>query len=273
MYLHYQIDWRRRGYHTPSLYNDVPAEVQDLGEEWAALQRHFGAARRGNFGSLSELIELTYTTSSSMMRQLFLYILADAGPRATLKRLAEHALGAWEPDYGAAVAHALADAGVASLLPDVLTLYDRLFDVEDASTVPMHLSVRLEPSWGEVGKYPLDEAGFDAHFAGLEQAVATLRAGLADPHASLLRGEVYGVRRLAELYLDLLAGDEEERWMWPMFRRMFEAATGIDMSDCYEDRACKPLFTAAKLENFLDSPESHRYEHGARYFWGHRIPD
>ncbi len=270
MYLPFQIDWQGRGYFTPSLYPPVPADLSDLHPEWSSLQRQFMLARRGEFDQLGELIDAARETESGMMRLYFLYLLSDAAPLSTLRVLADDALDSWHPEYPVYVAIALINSGVLSLVPDVLELYARR--VDNAPSLPLSLSFRLEPARGLVAEKLPEDDDAEIYTAKVAEYHAQLEGRIGRADAPVFRGEMFGVRRLAELYLEALK-DRDAAWLWSKYRRFFEAATGIDMSDCYTARDTRPLTTSAKLEAFLSSHEAQRYEHGVRYFWGHRIPD
>jgi hypothetical protein len=56
-------------------------------------------------------------------------------------------------------------------------------------------------------------------------------------------------------------------------RERFEPMTGIDCTDFFTPTPWTPLAAAAIAEEFLASPQSHAYEEGVRYFFGHRLPD
>ena len=58
----------------------------------------------------------------------------------------------------------------------------------------------------------------------------------------------------------------------PYLREKFEACTGIDCSDFYDDGDFQPLTAAARLEAWLESDQPNKYLPGERYFFGHRIP-
>jgi hypothetical protein len=82
-------------------------------------------------------------------------------------------------------------------------------------------------------------------------------------------GDRFGVVRFARLLLDRLRTPPIPVY----WRRKFEASTGINCSAFYENRTFRPLTAASIIEAFLDSPGAADYEDGARYFFGHRIPD
>lgn len=272
MYAPYQVDWNHRGYFTPSLHGAELPEDPGLHPEWRSLQAHFTKLRQGEFQDQGQLVALARDASCGMMRQCFLMLLCDAGTRQTLRALADDALDSWDGVYPQDVAMTLAKTGVLRLVPDVLELFARRCDGGNFSSVlPLKLSRALEPEWGPLSDWDKADDDGELYCAKVEAFMPGFieRVG---PDATVLYGQEFGVRYLAERFLELL-GDFERRGDWLHLRQMFEGSTGIDMSAGYVQRESRPLKLAAILEDFLESPEAARYEHGARYFWGHRIPD
>lgn len=270
MYLSYQIDWQGRGYHTPSLYGEPLPKSPDTRAGWPILQAHFAALRNGDFSRIHELVAHASTARWGDLQQYYLYLLSDAAPERVLRMLADDALDSWLIEYPVDVAFALMRAKVLSFVPTILELYARR--VEDAPSLPLELSLMLEPEPKLLAERLPEDDDAKIYTAQAAKYHARLAASIGRANAPVFRGEVFGVRRFAALYLEALE-DRDNAWLWSTYRRTFEAATGIDMSDCYEARNTKPLTTSAKLEAFLASPDAQRYEHGVRYFWGHRIPE
>ena len=272
MYFPYQIDWAHRGYFTPSLHGAEMPVHTDVHDDWHQLQSHFTALRQGRFDGQRELISLARDTSSGMMRRYFLMLLTDAGTTSTLRALADDALDSWDGLYPQEVAFALANTGLLEFIPDVLELYARRCDGETFSIVlPLKVSRALEPERSSLAYWDkIDEDG-ELYCAKVEAFMPGFIERLGQHEGAALYGQRFGVRYLAERFIELL-GIWDRRGEWPRLRQMFEGSTGIDLSPGYEGRELQPLKIAALLEDFLDSPEAARYEHGVRYFWGHRIP-
>ncbi|EDM81683.1 hypothetical protein PPSIR1_22239 [Plesiocystis pacifica SIR-1] len=273
MYASYQIDWGNRGYFTPSLHGaEMPTNTQ-LHPAWRLLQRHLKSLAAGEFGELNELISLARGSSSGMMRECFLYLLTDAGTPSALRALADDALDSVHPEYPAQVAQALAQTGMLQFMPDVLELYARRHDGGTfATALPLMVSQVLEPAWGPLSDWDEHDDDGELYCAKVEAFLPGFIDRIGSPSATALYGQLFGVRYLAESFIDLL-GDWDRRGEWPRLRQSFEGSTGIDLSPGYQDRHANPLKIRAILEDFLESPEAERYEHGVRYFWGHRIPD
>jgi len=274
MYAPHQIDWSNRGYFTPSLHGEEMPPNPSRHAEWSQLQRHFTALMAGDFSQQRELIQLAHSASSGMMRRYFLYLLTDAGTAPVLRALADHTLETMHLDLPEEVAEALAKTGMIQFIPDVLELYARCHDGGTFSIVlPRLLSTALEPELGELSLWDEDnDDDGELYCAKVEAFLPGFIEGIGQADAKVLYGQVFGVRYLAERFIEVL-GDWDRRLEWVRLRQMFEGSTGIDLSLGYEGRKLHPLKIAAILEDFLASPEAARYEHGARYFWGHRIPD
>src|SRR5690606_18492952 len=84
-------------------------------------------------------------------------------------------------------------------------------------------------------------------------------------------GEPLSPRRLAERIC--VVEDRSPQFTLAELRERFEPMTGIDCTDFFTPQPWTPLAATAIAEDFLASEASHRYEPGARYFFGHRIPD
>ncbi|PRP95380.1 hypothetical protein ENSA5_39650 [Enhygromyxa salina] len=85
-------------------------------------------------------------------------------------------------------------------------------------------------------------------------------------------GELLSPRTLAR-HICAPIGTHYLRHQISCMRERFEPMTGIDCTDFFTSDPWTPLAAAAIAEDFLASDASARFEDGARYFFGHRIPD
>ncbi len=89
----------------------------------------------------------------------------------------------------------------------------------------------------------------------------------------VLHGQQFSVRGLALRLQNHLRGSEINDVYVARDRHRFESATGIDCRKFFNKGSVKVMAAAAIVEEFLESPESEKYEDGVRYFFGHRIPE
>jgi hypothetical protein len=298
------IDFRFRGYFTPAFWSPQPEE-DDERPEWDIVRPCFQAARAGRFEELERLLDLVFPppgltfdlldpqTGFTPMRfglveQAARFLLGDAGTDAQLEainaRVAETPDNFFDSVHVARLCDCLAVWGRLSAAKTIYQNYDGcvigygrgygLVVGDDAKGHPGYLTTMLEPEWGPVADLPHGDtiADFEAYHQRFLGVYEQVLAKIGDEKAIVAFGEPFGVRQLAERFLDHLGSSNYDKMMRPFFRRRFEASTGIDCSDFYVDRDSEPLVIAARLEAWLDSPESQRYEVGARYFFGHRIP-
>jgi len=115
----------------------------------------------------------------------------------------------------------------------------------------------------------LDREGY---VALVEARAAELRSlSGPDDRIAIAAGRVFELEPFARSMLQTIAGGRDDRVEWE--RMLFEATTGISCRGFFgPDRLLRPLAAAAIIEEFLDSGAASRFQAGARYFFGHRIP-
>jgi hypothetical protein len=82
-------------------------------------------------------------------------------------------------------------------------------------------------------------------------------------------GDVVSLRRLGQHLLDVLPERHALYAEDEIGLDTLEAYTGIDMTS----QSRNLHLTVKQVERFLAHPSIESYEQGARYFFGHRIPD
>ncbi|PRQ06324.1 hypothetical protein [Enhygromyxa salina] len=278
------VDWKFRGYFTPALWSPQRQD-QYCRAEWDIIRRHFGAARSGQFQQLDTLLESKLSLNNPLTNETATFLLGDAGTDAQ-----HEAIMAWIDDAP--------PFGAAAELCDSLAVWGRLAAVEhihlnynhntfrkppgeyevalEAMEHPAYFTTMLEPEWGPLARAPNGDgdaiAVYEDYDKRVHAAYEEVLAKVGDENTIVVFGETFGVRQLAERLLDHLGDSGYEKMMQPFFRRRFEASTGIDCSFFYQKRNFQALTVAARIEAWLDSEDAQRYELGARYFFGHRIP-
>jgi hypothetical protein len=113
------------------------------------------------------------------------------------------------------------------------------------------------------------DLGRDRYRAAVLARRDELAEALGSERALVFHGELLSVTRVAARLLEAARRPAFRT----LYRRRFEAMTGIDCSPFYVRRQFQPLTAAALVEGFLEGPRAAEFRPGARYFFGHRIPD
>jgi len=240
---------------------------------WMEAQELLAQAKAGDFGRLERLVDIHQATvRAHLLPWVCAQILGDAGTPACFSRMIRELDDVVDSEMGGNFCHAFEAWGSLSSVPAIVQSYDRYFGAMKMKAVPLLLSSLLEPEWGPLSEFPTEDGLIAYEDRVLEQYEAHKQKFGTD-QVILLHGERFGVVSLAQRMLRGLDGNDFERAKRPFYRRRFEASTGIDCSGFYKNEEFQPLTAAAILEDFLESPESARYEEGVRYFFGRRIPE
>lgn len=265
------VDWMDRGYHAaPFLAADLLQLSEPERELWSGWQDRLFAAKQGRFGGITGLIDIYEKSGNWLLSGACADLLGDAGDAACLQRMAERIGKIQDPivdlmmriDFSVA----FGTAGSLALAPVIVETYRNGHDLDDADILPYVLSSMIEPQLEAFGD-PEEYASVDDYCDAVLARHAELGARLG-PHATVFRGETFGVRKLARAVLDSVAGGTLNLRL----RQKFEASTGIETAQFYKGGRLQPLTAAAIVEGFLASPAAADYVDGARYFFGHRIP-
>jgi hypothetical protein len=266
---------RDRCYFTSVLWKALPPEEEEKVEEWRLLRERFARARQGEFDALDDLLDIYPRLEGPDTRLFARKLLGDAGTDEQLEAVQAFIHDRiFDPSSVCELCHALGLWGRLSAVEAILCAYDRHFPGQLVEGLPAYLTTMLEPTFGTAADYPR-KASDEALIAYEEEVRALYQTRLAElggPKAYAFFGGPFSVQRLAERYLELLGNSRYEIMMQPYLRQRFEASTGIDCSDFYENRDFKPLTAAARLEAWLESDAPKHFAPGERYFFGHEIP-
>jgi len=265
------IDWEGDGYFAEPLPRNDPAFTRDRHVSgWLRWEDSLRKAKQGDFSTVPGLLDLHRAPHGWVLGQCCAYLLGDAGQPSLYRQLADAAVNG-PGSYVARVEYcdALAAWGNLTVVPTLLTTYLAIHkDFKDADIIPVLLSNLLESEAGPVGA-PEACASDSAYRDLVMGSFRELTDKFGTQEIIVLRGEPFGVARLARLLLGALRE--------PVFqldlRRKFEASTGVDCRAFFQSGILQRLASAAIVEGFLEGPAVDRFEPGIRYFFGHRIPD
>lgn len=260
------IEWDGRGYFgCPDLPPGVrPEDVE--ADPWLRWAHIFQALKAGDWGPAEALLDLYRAAPTPIFEEVCYLLLGDAGSSAMLDRVARILEGTNSLEVALDFSDAVRTRGLLADVPLLLGVHER-FAESDAAMFAIHISALLEPRPGPLAS-PEDFASPAAYRAAVLARCADRADKFGTDRIPVLHGERFGVVRLAERILRALP----ERHFPMHLRRRFEASTGIDCSAFYRDGVVQPGDAARIVERFLDSHDSERYEDGARYFFGHRVP-
>jgi hypothetical protein len=170
------------------------------------------------------------------------------------------------------LAYTFSLSGLLWTVPVMLDVYERAADDDDAVIIPILLSHVLEPRFGPIASR--NRAVSLPDYRKMVMGKYTeLLSQFGSENTSIYYAQTFNVRGLASRLYDHLRGSEIIDVIVARDRHRFEAATGVDCRDFFQEGKLQVLAAAAILEEFLESPAAAMYEDGVRYFFGHRIPD
>lgn len=84
-----------------------------------------------------------------------------------------------------------------------------------------------------------------------------------------MQGKIFSVTALMEMIrISADSGKFDAK-----LRQIFEATTGIDCTNFYQDHKARPVYIHAILDEFEEVGGPDRFVPGKRYFFGHLVPD
>nr|AYM52762.1 hypothetical protein [Archangium disciforme] len=281
-----RLNPRRDGYFpspTPANHPELLREAER--RLWLRTEEIFELLKVGRFGQLQELLSIYHASTDGVLRATIGTLLGDAATfdcfqqmREDLERVQTAAKETRRQDelydyrdMALDFCDAFSAWGLLDAVPVIVDHYLslRINKVTDIRSFPVLLSTMLEQEVSIISTEP-PEDGLDEYLGLILHRHETLRSQYGGGDVLLFQGMQAGVKNYANI---LAHGMETAGHLKLELRRRFEASTGIDCHDMYSNGVFQPLAAARIAESFLNSPEAAKYQDGARYFFGHRIPD
>ncbi len=263
------LNWEGGGYFAcpvPSEKAKIPKDIS--ADPWLLWQLAYDRARKGDFGLMPELIEAYKRSSNPLFNFASSTLLGDAGTSPCFAAAIEELERSHDFEMDLAFGDMLASRGRLADALLILKVYEQVAPIADADFLCRNLSDMLEPVHG-VLRDPARSSSLKRYRARVLARYNRLVERLGTDQALVFKGERFGVVRTARRILKYV----RQPLFDPVWRRKFEASTGIDCSTFYQNGQLQPLGVAVLIEEFLESPKIKLYEDRARYFFGHRIPD
>jgi hypothetical protein len=246
-------------------YSSDPNEARSPWEFWVAT---LARARRGDFSSVPLLLDLYVDAEDYVLKSQCANLLADAAPASTVSRIRTSIAvklvrgDEYDPQFAVDMSQVLfADMRLADV-PLLLATYQGGAQFEDTEILLSY----MEHILGEI-ELRGGVSNLESDSELVSRRVRQLLEVFGTGEIRLWLGKPFSITSFAKHWLQTGAPDPIT------MRRIFEATTGIDCRRFFEDEEFRPLYAAAVVEEFLESPEAAKYEEGVRYFFSHRIPD
>ena len=151
-------------------------------------------------------------------------------------------------------------------------LNQRFREVGETDMFPIYMAHMLHPQGEEnmIREQPPEDL-LEDYLNLVMNRYDELAAELGSERTYVAFGERLCARTLARRISQ--AGGHYARFRLARLRERFEPMTGIDCTGFFTVDPWTPLAAAALAEDFLADPRSAQFEAGARYFFGHRVPD
>lgn len=263
------LNWEGRGYFgCPSSPEKFDRHTDVLAQPWLHWQTAFDRARQGDFRLIPQLLSAYERSPGPLFSFACCTLLGDAGPNRCFTAAIQELEKSEDFEKELSFCDMLATRGRLADVLVLLRVYERVASIADSDFLCRNLSDMLEPVHG-VLRDPSRSGSFKRYRARVMSRYNRLVDRLGSDQFLVFKGGQFGVERLARGILKYV----RQQLFDSVWRRKFEASTGIDCSAFYENGILQPLSCATLVEEFLESPQAGQYEDGVRYFFGHRIPD
>ncbi len=241
---------------------------------WIVLAAVLVRAKVGQFDSVHLLIDCPGKSKELSLWRACFDLLGDAGSsriqNLLLTRFRRELFETPDLAYQLHIPKSLHQSMLLWTVPQILEIYVKSTVRKETGILTVYLSRLLEPGFGPIA---CATAADDEYRHIVMNEYKRLREEFGTDQCPVLFGQKFSVRRLAQRLHGYLVADQIKTVTILRQRHFFEAATGIDCSGFCKNEELDPLAAVAIVEEFLEGPEATKYEEGARYFFGHRIPD
>ncbi|WP_369943687.1 hypothetical protein [Xanthomonas medicagonis] len=267
--------WKGRGYHYSSPVPDgvLSPDGCTSDDPWIALASIMECAKRGDYSRIAQLRKwILDARSAPTLVSACLGLTADAGLDPDLEFLAELLIDG--PNYLRIEASLAAQwSGVLWLIPFMVEAWCALDRRADRSSVEADISNLLDAREGEPAFFYTGLGKADYRKA-VEARLADLKETCGTDRVAILAGEPVDVDKHVWRMRKALVPKGTDEWIdWSDFllwRRKFEAYSGVDCSGFYDERAeFQPRNAAAILDRYMASPR--HFDVGERYFFGNLV--
>lgn len=277
------LDFRRYGYFTrPMPHEASPSRDAPEAPRWLVLQDVITQLSRGDFSALPVALECFRKTDDWRLKATAARVLGDAGTvecfREMRAELEQHpgrkrdAIDVETREVFLLHCRAFAAWGRLDVVPVLMDQYLtlRLKQTPEIEVLPLLMAELLAPKTGSMIAHEPPEDQLENYLNLVMNEYESLSEKLGSTKVLVYRGAAQSVRGLAGRMRHLVARTPSLELA--RIRARFEPATGIDCSGIFEDGQARTLAAAELAEQFLEDPRSDRFEDGARYFFGHRVP-
>jgi hypothetical protein len=241
------------------------------GGDWQTVAAANLMCRRGDTSRLSSLIALLKRTDDTELWDAIVNLIGFAGNWALIHETFKSLSGRFEEiDVRYNVAALLGSSCDLRAIPFLLDLY-RVSrpDDEAADQIMREISVLLERSDGEIFYLRQEQVSSTTLARSVNILIASLDLGAT----KVFEAQAIDIVELAQRLLSRLDSPHLQRERFSRGKLVFEAATGIDCSQFFDEIGrLNRLAAVAVLEDFLDGDHLN-FVPGQRYFFGHPIPD
>lgn len=264
------LDFEGPGY---SAWPEAPNQAMEVSpdrEAWLACHGAFlAASRKGDFSLVAGLAPMRRSVADVAWQGVAGHLIADFGPEALLTALLGE-VSTLDPaadfEYTLNLCRILRGWGRLDVVPALLGVWERLSKTGDAMILPVWISQLLEQHSGPLGD-AMKFASVDAYRTAVQSRYQNRLDKFGSAEVFVLLGARFGVERLASRIIQQV----REASFPDFLRHSFEASTGMDCTDFFDRGLVQTFVVKRKMEEFLDSPATERFEDGKRYFFGHRI--
>jgi hypothetical protein len=268
---HGTFSWDEQGYFYPGrppvdlLHPDALASK----DPWIVLAAALEHAKLGDRSHVRGVARLVSPEASPMLVRGCTSLVADAGDAKDLEALANLMLEG--TDYVRIDAcWGARHAGYLWLVPYMVEAFLAVRLTRDRSSIGAMFGAVLGDTDEILAYDEMEPRTYAEHVARRVEVLE--KSGLAG--VPLLEGRPFSVVDLAKQIREFAATRGAATGLEETFlRRRFEASTGIDCRPFFKNESFRPLTATAIVERFLAGPDAGRFQAGARYFFGHRIPD
>jgi hypothetical protein len=264
------LRWNALGYYgCPEPSTSVEATINTTGNPWLIWAIVLKQAKRGQFDLLPTLVPFCTQTADPVLARVCSAVLGDAGTETCLVSIVRELEMAQYYEVALNLCDALYSQGKLANIPLLLEAYLRFCRVGDVDIIPIWLADLIESNEDELVSEPHRFEDIEDYRDFVLDYYTLVVRELGTDQKVAHKGKEFGVIPFSKYMLTRI----RQPYPRTTLRRKFEASTGIDCTPFYKDGALQPLAAAAIIEGFLNSTEADQYQNGARYFFGHRIPD